>query len=105
MAEREVARRLAAIVAADVAGYSRLIGLDEEGTLSTLRKYRVDIVDPKVAEYRGRVVNTAGDRDKTLCAPTKSDAALSAQNHGNRGPVSGGDYRSEERAALCARAP
>jgi adenylate cyclase len=60
MAERP-RRRLAAIVAADVAGYSRLIGLDEEGTLKTLREVRRDIVSPLLSEHRGRVANTAGD--------------------------------------------
>lgn len=54
-------RRLAAIVAADVAGYSRLIGLDEEGTLNTLRQVRRDIVTPLLREHSGRIANTAGD--------------------------------------------
>ena len=54
-------RRLAAIVAADVAGYSRLIGEDEEGTLATLLALRKELINPKVAEYRGRIANTAGD--------------------------------------------
>jgi adenylate cyclase len=54
-------RRLAAIVAADVANYSRLIERDEEGTLATLRAVRHDIVDPLLTEYGGRVANTAGD--------------------------------------------
>jgi TolB-like protein/class 3 adenylate cyclase len=54
-------RRLAAILAADVAGYSRLIGADEEGTLNRLRSIRSDIIDPKIAEHRGRIVKTTGD--------------------------------------------
>ena len=54
-------RRLAAILAADVAGYSRLIGADEEGTLTQLRSIRSDVIDPKIGEYRGRVVKTTGD--------------------------------------------
>jgi len=54
-------RRLAAIVAADVASYSRLIGLDEEGTLDALRRIRRDIVNPLLSEHGGRVANTAGD--------------------------------------------
>jgi len=61
MAEGEVTRRLTAIVAADVAGYSRLIAADEEGTLSTLRAHRTELIDPKIAEYKGRIANTAGD--------------------------------------------
>src|SRR5437763_14349988 len=54
-------RRLAAILAADVAGYSRLMGADEEGTLERLKAYRRQLVDPKIAEHRGRIVKTTGD--------------------------------------------
>ncbi len=54
-------RRLAAIVAADVAGYSRLMGADEEGTVAALGIIRRDIIDPKLAQYHGRIANTAGD--------------------------------------------
>jgi adenylate cyclase len=54
-------RRLAAILAADVAGYSRLIGDDEEGTLNRLRSIRADVIDPKINEHRGRIVKTTGD--------------------------------------------
>jgi TolB-like protein/class 3 adenylate cyclase len=54
-------RRLAAILAADVAGYSRLIGADEEGTLNRLRSIRADIIDLKITEHRGRIVKTTGD--------------------------------------------
>jgi len=54
-------RRLAAIMAADVAGYSRLIGIDEQGTLNRLRSIRTEVVDPKINEHRGRLVKTTGD--------------------------------------------
>src|SRR5215469_13261109 len=54
-------RRLAAILAADVAGYSRLIGDDEEGTLNRLRAIRAEVADPSIAQYRGRIVKTTGD--------------------------------------------
>ena len=54
-------RRLAAILAADVAGYSRLMGADEEGTLERLKALRRDLLDPKIAEHRGRIVKTTGD--------------------------------------------
>src|SRR2546423_4736679 len=54
-------RRLAAILAADVAGYSRLMGADEEGTLERLKALRREIVDPKIAEHHGRIVKTTGD--------------------------------------------
>jgi adenylate cyclase len=61
MAEARVERRLAAILAADVAGYSRLMGVDEEGTLAALKACRHELVYPKVAEHRGRIVKTTGD--------------------------------------------
>src|SRR5271155_3252665 len=54
-------RRLAAILAADVAGYSRLMGADEEGTLERLKALRRELVDPKIAEHQGRIVKTTGD--------------------------------------------
>ncbi len=54
-------RRLAAILAADVVGYSRLIGLDEEGTLSSMRSIRDEIFEPLLKAYEGRIANTAGD--------------------------------------------
>src|SRR5260370_3158918 len=56
-----VERRLAAILAADVAGYSRLIEADEEGTLGRLKALRAELIDPKIAEHRGRIVKTTGD--------------------------------------------
>ena len=56
-----VERRLAAILAADVAGYSRLMGADEEGTLERLKALRRELLDPKIAEHRGRIVKTTGD--------------------------------------------
>ena len=61
MAEARVERRLAAILAADVAGYSRLMGTDEEGTLAALKACRRELIDPKIAEHRGRIVKTTGD--------------------------------------------
>src|SRR5262249_53058311 len=61
MAEERVERRLTAILAADVAGYSRLMGADEEGTLASLKTLRREIADPKIKEHRGRIVNTTGD--------------------------------------------
>jgi TolB-like protein/class 3 adenylate cyclase len=61
MADERVDRRLAAILAADIAGYSRLMGADEEGTLRDLKSHRKALVDPKITEHRGRVVKTTGD--------------------------------------------
>jgi adenylate cyclase len=83
-------RRLAAIVAADVAGYSRLIGQDEEGTLRALRAHRRELIDPKIAEYGGRIANTAGDGvllefpsavDAVRCAIAVQQG-MSERNHG-----------------------
>jgi adenylate cyclase len=54
-------RRLAAILAADVAGYSRLMGADEEGTHERLKAHRRALVDPKIGEHSGRIVKTTGD--------------------------------------------
>jgi TolB-like protein/class 3 adenylate cyclase/Flp pilus assembly protein TadD len=61
MAEARVQRRLAAILAADVVGYSRLVGADEEGTLARLRTLRDDLISPTVSTYQGRTIKTAGD--------------------------------------------
>ena len=54
-------RRLAAIVAADMVGYSRLMGADETGTLAALRAHRSELIDPLIGEYGGRLVKTTGD--------------------------------------------
>ena len=61
MTEKRVQRRLAAILAADVAGYSRLMGEDEEGTLAALTAHLEELIEPCIAEHRGRVVKTTGD--------------------------------------------
>ncbi len=61
MAEERIVRRLAAILAADVAGYSRLMEVDEEGTLTALKTRRRELIDPKIAEHQGRIVKTTGD--------------------------------------------
>ena len=56
-----VVRRLAAILAADVVGFSRMMGADEEGTLSRLKQLRAELVDPAIGEHRGRIFKTTGD--------------------------------------------
>jgi TolB-like protein/class 3 adenylate cyclase len=61
LSSEPVERRLTAILAADVAGYSRLIGADEEGTLAQLKAFRKTLVDPTIARHRGRIVKTTGD--------------------------------------------
>ncbi len=61
MAEQRVQRRLAAILAADVVGYSRMMREDETGTLAQLKVLRKEVFDPRIAEHNGRIVKTTGD--------------------------------------------
>ena len=61
LSSEHVERRLAAILAADVAGSCRLIGIDEEGTLAQLKALRKTLFDPKIAEHHGRIVKNTGD--------------------------------------------
>jgi adenylate cyclase len=61
LSEERVERRLTAILAADVVGYSRLTGADEEGTLAALKAIRRELVDQRIVEHRGRIVKTTGD--------------------------------------------
>ena len=61
MSEARSERRLAAILAADVAGYSRLIGADDEGTVRRLNSMRAELIDPAIVKHKGRIVHTAGD--------------------------------------------
>lgn len=70
-------RRLAAIVSADVVGYSRLMGMDEEGTLAALRMHRTALIDDKIAEHGGRIVKTMGD-GLLIEYPSVVDAVRSA---------------------------
>src|SRR5205085_5606590 len=85
----ETSRRLVAVFAADVAGYSRLMGVDEEGTLKALTERRA-ILDKAIADHRGRIANTAGDSvlaefgsavDAVQCA-VEAQAALAKANEG-----------------------
>ena len=61
MAEKRVQRRLAAILAADVVGYSRMMRENEAGTLAQLKTHRIEVFDPRIAEHNGRIVKTTGD--------------------------------------------
>jgi class 3 adenylate cyclase len=88
--EAPVERRLAAILAADVVGYSRLMGIDEVGTLRRLRAYRGELIDPAIAARRGRIVKTTGDGllvefpsavDAVACAIT-AQRAIAGRNAG-----------------------
>src|SRR6202795_2408329 len=61
MGTERVERRLAAVLAADVAGYSRLMGADEIATLAALKAHRREVVDPTIHQHNGRIVKTTGD--------------------------------------------
>jgi TolB-like protein/class 3 adenylate cyclase len=96
-------RRLAAILAADVVGYSRLIGADEKGTLDRLRSIRADVIDPMVDQHHGRIVKTTGDGllvefgsvvDALRCA-TEWQASMGERN----GPMPA-DTRTEFRIGI-----
>ncbi len=77
MAEERVERRLAAILAADMVGYSRLVGIDEEGTLARLKALREEVIDPSIAQHQGRIVKTMGD-GLLIEFPSVVDAVRSA---------------------------
>ncbi len=90
MGAEPIQRRLAAILAGDVAGYSRLMGADEVGTLSALKAHRAEAIDPRLAQFNGRVVKTTGDGiliefpsvvDAVQCAVAIQDA-MRARNAG-----------------------
>src|SRR6266571_1184959 len=77
MEVRQVERKLAAVLAADMAGYSRLMEVDEAGTLARLKTHRLELIDPAIAKNRGRIIKTTGDgmlvefhsvADAVLCA-------------------------------------
>src|SRR5262245_42119548 len=75
-------RKLAAIIAADVVGYSRLMGRDESGTLARLRKNRTEHLDPVLAKYGGRLVKLTGDPGLQGLSP--SSGSLSRRTQGLR---------------------
>jgi class 3 adenylate cyclase len=104
---QRVERRLAAILAADVAGYSRLIEADEEGTLRRFKALRAEIIDPKIAGHRGCIVNqgsqnggprheTSLERRRYRCGARDSDTSFSTA-HGP-GPFRGNRYRPGRRS-------
>ena len=72
-------RRLTAILAADVAGYSRLMGADEEGTHERLKAHLRELVDPKIEEHRGRVVKNTGDGFLAEFASVVDDVRCAAE--------------------------
>ena len=73
MPKDQVDRRLAAIFAGDIAGYSRLMGADEEGTLRQLKAHRKELVDPKITEHRGRIVKRTRRLGSTIVVTFRSE--------------------------------
>ena len=71
MAEERVQRKLAAILAADVVGYSRLMETDEEGTLARMKMLRKDVIDPRIAEYSGVISSVVSGRSFVQPGPTR----------------------------------
>ncbi|TGS16864.1 hypothetical protein EN852_006560 [Mesorhizobium sp. M2E.F.Ca.ET.209.01.1.1] len=92
-------RKLVAVLAADVAGYSRLMGADEAGTLFYLKALRAEVIDPKVAQFRGRLVGTAGD-SLLIEFPSAVDALQFAVETQERITARNTDLPSERRMAF-----
>jgi adenylate cyclase len=99
MAEERVQRRLAAILVADVVGYSRLMGSDEEGTLARLKLLRREVFDPVISHHRGRIVKTTGD-GLLVEFTSVIDAVKCAVEIQNRMPQRNGDLPDERRIEL-----
>ncbi len=77
MANGQIERKLTAILAADVVGYSGLIEVDESGTLAALRAHRAEVLDPKITEHHGRIVSPAGD---TVLAERSNSSVMLVQD-------------------------
>jgi adenylate cyclase len=93
-------RKLAAILAADVAGYSRLTGADEEGTLARVRALRSELIDPALSANRGRIANTA--RDSLLVEFASVVDAVRAAIHLQRAmAIRNADFVEEKRIEFC----
>src|SRR5215469_2594009 len=102
-------RRLAAILAADVAGYSRMMGADEEATHERLKGHLQALIGPKIAQHRGRIVKNTGDVGASggfALPPTRTKAAPSrsgpAPRRGHR-PLGGAPRGGEQRMVLARR--
>ena len=96
MTEQRINRRLAAILAADVVGYSRLMGANEEGTLAALKRHREAVFDPAVAAHNGRIVKLIGDGviaefgsvvDAVNCALSVQRSSIRTPDHGASQPA------------------
>jgi adenylate cyclase len=105
-------RRLAAILAADVVGYSRLVGADEAGTIARLRTLRKELIEPLIAEHRGRVVKLMGDGalvefasavDAVECAVAIQESRRRARGGGGCGPAHRVPHRHQLGRYRCRR--
>jgi class 3 adenylate cyclase len=107
VAEERVERRLAAILAADVAGYSRMMGANEIGTLAALKAHRRELIDPKIAEHNGRFVKAGGLRARSRYR-RQSRQIRTANRQLNRPPPCRHDLRphlANQRPAYKAAQP
>ena len=95
-------RRLAAILAADVAGYSRLIGADEGGTLAALKAIRAELIDPTIAAHNGRLVKTTGDGLLVEFSSVVDSLRCATEVQGRDGP---GDNRRNQTRPLRRAGP
>jgi len=99
LADERSKRRLAAILSADVAGYSRLMEADESGTLAALKRFRAELIDPAIARYGGRIVGTAGDG--LLCEfPSVVDAVQCAVDIQQATPAHNANLPEDRRMQL-----
>ena len=110
---QKVQRRLAAILAADIAGFSALMGQDEEGTLARIKTLRRDVIEPKVSDHQGRVVKTTGDGflvefsspvEAVRCAVEVQAALASEATHGGLRPSNSASASISETSSLKAMA-
>jgi class 3 adenylate cyclase len=95
-------RRLAAILAADVAGYSRPMGADEEGTLERLKALRRELLDPRIAEHHGRIVKTTGD-GMLVGFPSVESASSGNRRRSQRHGRSNSSHRSAGMTLVCVK--
>ena len=103
MATERVQRRLTAILAGDVVGYSRLMGADEEGTLARLNAHRREFLEPKIAEHRGRIVKRTGDGILIEFGSAVDAARCAVGNSARHGRAQRGRCRRTS-ASSCASA-
>ncbi len=112
MADNDQERRLAAILAADVVGYSRLMGEDEAGTLLAIRKLRAELIEPRITEHKGRLFKAMGDGflaefpsvvNAVACAVAVQKAIAARNADLPEGPAGGPAHRRPPRGCHYGR--